>query len=86
MFLVLGGYLLYNANTATAASCLLATRLSGLDSLILQSMVMQKKLRKVISYVSRVQYLPLEGPSPKGTLDVALLKCFRTIPGVGSEV
>lgn len=57
-----------------------------LDSSILQSMVMQKKLRKVISYVSRVQYLPLEGPSPKGTLDAAVLKWFRSIPGVGSEV
>lgn len=60
----------------------------GSTLLILQSMVMQKKLRKAISYVARVQsfHLPRDGPSPKGTMDAALLKWFRAIPGVGSEV
>lgn len=49
-------------------------------------MVMQKKLRKAISYVSRIQYIKLEGKAAKVSLDVHLLKCFRTIPGVGSDV
>lgn len=51
-----------------------------------QSMVMQKKLRKAISYVARVQSFSLSGPAPKETMDCLLLKWFRTIPGVGSEV
>eukprot|EP00752_Nemacystus_decipiens_P018709 g16773.t1 len=53
----------------------------------IQSMVMQKKLRKVISYVARVQDLSLKGPPPKGkeSMDTAVLKWFRSIPGVGSE-
>lgn len=54
--------------------------------LVRQSMVMQKKLRKAISYVSRIQYIKLEGKAAKVSLDVHLLKCFRTIPGVGSDV
>lgn len=60
--------------------------------IIPQSMVMQKKLRKVISYVARIQDFPLKGTSrSKGrkstiTMDAALLKWFRTIPGVSSEV
>lgn len=49
-------------------------------------MVMQKKLRKAVSYVARVQNFSLGGPAPKGTLDFHLLRWFRTIPGVGSEV
>ena len=57
-------------------------------TLVLQSMVMQKKLRKVISYVARIQDIPMKGPYPKnlGTVDAALLKWFRGIPGVGCEV
>lgn len=51
-----------------------------------QSMVMQKKLRKAISYVARVQSFSWSGPASKGTMDCRLLKWFRTIPGVGSEV
>ncbi|CAM9488583.1 unnamed protein product [Ectocarpus sp. 4 AP-2014] len=63
------------------------TRQSTMD--FIQSMVMQKKLRKVISYVARIQDLPLKGPSRskgrKNTMDAALLKWFRAIPGVSSE-
>lgn len=57
-------------------------------ALTLKSMVMQKKLRKVISYVARVQDLSLKGPplKGKGSMDAALLRWFRAIPGVGSEV
>ncbi|CAM9355466.1 unnamed protein product [Ectocarpus fasciculatus] len=62
----------------------------------IQSMVMQKKLRKVISYVARIQdfYFSLDGPSRSSrseggistsTMDAAILKWFRTIPGVTSE-
>lgn len=51
-----------------------------------QSMVMQKKLRKAISYVARVQSFSFSGPASKGTMDYRLLKWFRTIPGVGSQV
>lgn len=62
----------------------------GLDCPKMKSMVMQKKLRKVIAYVARVQDFSLKGPSPKGqghgSLDAALLRWFKTIPGVGSEV
>ncbi|CAM9582526.1 unnamed protein product, partial [Laminaria digitata] len=50
-----------------------------------QSMVMQKKLRKAISYVARVQSFSFSGPASKGTMDYRLLKWFRTIPGVGSQ-
>ncbi len=84
--LALFGWFLLQCEYGCSSAARLLLAWTRLDSFTLQSMVMQKKLRKVISYVSRVQYLPLEGPSPKGTLDVALLKCFRTIPGVGSEV
>lgn len=52
-------------------------------------MVMQKKLRKVISYVARIQDFPLKGPALKGphrTMDACVLKWFRSIPGVGAEV
>ncbi|CAM9719659.1 unnamed protein product [Pylaiella littoralis] len=51
----------------------------------IQAMVKQKKLRKVISYVARAQDFPLTGRFPKGTMDTALLKWFRMIPGVTSE-
>ncbi|CAM9957871.1 unnamed protein product [Scytosiphon promiscuus] len=54
----------------------------------IQSMVMQKKLRKVISYVARIQDFPFKGPPRKGaqrTMDACVLKWFRTIPGVGAE-
>lgn len=57
----------------------------GMPSLS-QSMVMQKKLRKAVSYVARVQSFSFSGPASKGTMDCHLLKWFRSIPGVGSEV
>ncbi|CAN0480727.1 unnamed protein product, partial [Ectocarpus sp. 12 AP-2014] len=78
---------IFRAMTEKYGHSNVVTRQSTMD--FIQSMVMQKKLRKVISYVARIQDLPLKGPSRskgrKDTMDAALLKWFRAIPGVSSE-